>query len=549
LIALLVPYYEMAKSRSVGTISHKVFVPESGFYFMNLRRLLFVFFASLLLNACSNDVQTPVSSTLLTNAMIYDGSGSDAFPGSVRIDLATQRITAVGDVEMISGETVYDVEGLAVAPGFIDSHSHHDMELDRYRHMPGVVSQGVTTVVRGMDGFSVAGIGDGYITTADFNEAFEANPAAVNFASFSPHNSIRAQVMGSDYRRHANDDELDAMAQLLEADMQAGAIGLSTGLEYEPGIYSAREEIVMLARIAAANGGRYVSHMRDEDDRVMDAVDEIIRIGREVQIPVHISHIKLADRALWGTTDAVLQALDRARAEGIELTADIYPYQRWASNLAILFPERDYSKRDDAVFTFAHTASPEDILLLDFPPDPKFNGLTIADIARLTERSHEDTLMELAQAAADHFRETGEDGSSIIAKGMNESDIADFMQWAYTNICSDGWHGGHPRGYGSFPRVLGRYVRELGILSLPQAIHKMTGLTATTLGFQDRGLIRTGHYADIVLFDPETITDHATMDNPTAVSTGIKSVWVNGLLVFDDGEPTHVYAGQVVSRR
>jgi N-acyl-D-amino-acid deacylase len=515
---------------------------------MNLLRLLPLLLTLPLLNACSKDVQTPASSTLLTNAMIFDGSGADPFRGSVRIDYSTQRISAVGDVEPVAGEIIYDAEGLAVAPGFIDSHSHHDTELDQYRHMPGVVSQGVTTVIRGMDGFSVEGISDGYTSTSDFNEAFEANPAAVNFGSFSPHNSIRAAVMGTDYRRHATDDELAAMARLLEADMQAGAFGMSTGLEYEPGIYSADEEIVTLARIVAAHAGRYVTHMRDEDDLVMDAIDEVIEIGRKAQIPVHISHIKLADRALWGTTDTVIEVLDRARAEGVEVTADIYPYQRWASNLAILFPQRDFTRREDAEFTFAHTATAEDILLLKFPANPKFSGRTVADIAELTGLSPEDTLMNLAQTADEYFRETGQEGSSIIAKGMSEQDIVAFMQWPHIVFCSDGWHGGHPRGYGSFPRVLGHYVRELGILTLPEAIHKMTGLTASTLGIRDRGLIRVGNYADIVVFDPDTIIDRASMEDPTAVSIGIRNVWVNGQLVFDHGEPTDVHAGQIISR-
>lgn len=515
---------------------------------MKFLRLIAVWFSMLLLIACGGEIETPASSTLLTNATIYDGTGADAFRGSVRIDFTTQRITAVGDVEPLAGETIYDVDGLAVAPGFIDSHSHHDLKMDENREMLGVLSQGVTTVVRGMDGFSVEGAGDPFISIAEFKEKFEASPAAVNFASYSTHNSIRVEAMGSDYQRHATDDELAVMSELLETDMLAGAFGMSTGLEYVPGIYSSTEELVTLARVLRANGGRYVSHMRDEDDRIMEAIEEVIHIGREAQIPVHISHIKLADRAMWGTTDAVIQVLDSARADGIELTADIYPYQRWAANLAVLFPNRDFSDREVAVYTFEHSATPEDILLLKFPPNPEFNGLTIADIANITERSAEDTLLELSQTADDYFRETGDDGSAIIAKGMSEGDIATFMQWAHTNICSDGWHGGHPRGYGTFPRVLGHYVRELGILTLPEAIHKMTGLTANTLGIRDRGLIKVGHYADIVLFDPDTIVDHATMENPTAVSTGVKNVWVNGLLVFDNGEPTHVYAGQIISR-
>lgn len=414
--------------------------------------------------------------------------------------------------------------------------------------MPGVLSQGVTTILRGMDGFSVDDVTNLYVSTATFNETLAASPAAVNIASYAPHNSIRREVMGSDDRRHATDSELAAMIELLAADLQAGALGMSTGLEYEPGTFASTQEVIDLAKVVASHGGRYVSHMRDEDDLVLDAIKEAINVGREAQIPVQISHIKLADRALWGITDTVLQLLDSARTDGIEVTADIYPYQRWAANLAILFPERDYTRREDAVFTFEHTATAEDILLLEFPPNPDFAGHTIADIAELTERSNEDTLMSLAQAADDYFKETGQDGSLIIAKGMNEADIGEFLQWPHTVICSDGWHGGHPRGYGSFPRVLGHYVRELGILSLPEAIHKMTGLTAHTHGISDRGLIRVGHFADIVVFDPQTIVDHATMDNPTAVSSGIRNVWVNGVLAFDNDEPTRAYSGQIVRR-
>ena len=511
-------------------------------------RFLLSLITTAFLFACSSDAPPPVTSTLLTNALIYDGTGADAIRGSVRFDTATQRITAVGDVEAIAGEAVYDVGGLVIAPGFIDAHSHHDLELDQNLHMPGVISQGVTTIIRGQDGFSVEGIGEGYISIVDFNAAFEANPAAVNFASFSPHNSIRASVMGDDYRRQANDDEIAAMVELLEADMQAGSLGMSTGLEYEPGIYSTSEEILTLARVLKAHGGRYTSHLRDVVDRVMDAIDELIDIGLEALIPVNISHIKLADRELWGSTVSVLEVLDRARAAGIELTAEVYPYQRWAANLAILFPSRDYSRREDADFTFAHTAIPEDILLLKFPANPDFNGRTVAEIAELTGRGPEDTLMDLAQTADDYFRETGEQGSSIIAKGMSQQDIEAFMRWPHTVICSDGWHGGHPRGYGSFPRVLGRYVRERGILTLPEAIHKMTGMTAATFGIRDRGQIKVGNFADIVVFDPDTIIDRATMEDPTAVSEGIQHVWVNGALVFDNGEATHVFAGQIISR-
>lgn len=530
------------KAEGIVTIAQEYFVAAHEVFRMPVRFLSLALPAVFLLTGCNNDVQPPVTSTLISNAMIHDGSGTDAYRGAVRIDFATQRILAVGDVEPVPGEFVYDADGFAVAPGFIDTHSHHDEDLEEHRDMPGVVSQGITTIVRGMDGSTA-----GYTSVADFNAAFAARPAAVNIASYSPHNTIRQLVMGADNRRHASDEELAAMAALLEDDLDAGALGLSTGLEYEPGIFSSTDELIVLAKVAAERSRRYSSHLRDEDDRFIEALGEIVRIGREAHLPVHVSHIKLADKLYWGTTDEVLGVMDAARADGVELTADIYPYERWASNLAVLFPDRDYGNRATAEYTFARTAAPEDILLIRYPPEPRFEGMTIAEIAAVTERDAVDTLLELSQAAADYRLETGEPGSEIIARSMNDTDIASFMKWPYINICSDGWHGGHPRGYGSFPRVLGRFVRDNRVISLEEAVYKMTGRAADTLGIADRGRLAVGHFADVVVFDPATVRDHATMTDPTAMSTGIRSVWVNGMLVFDAGETTHVYSGKIVT--
>ena len=510
---------------------------------MQTLRVITALITVLILAACGKNVDMPVTSTLISNAMIYDGAVADPYRGSLRIDFASRKIMAIGNIEALPDEFVYDVDGLAVAPGFIDTHSHHDEDYPNLRDMPGVVSQGVTTIVRGMDGST-----QGYGSVAEFNNAFTENPAAVNVISFAPHNTIRQQVMGDDNRRHASEEEVAAMARLVEQDMEAGAFGLSTGLEYEPGIFSSTEEVIALAKVAAGHGGRYASHLRDEDDRFIEALQEIIRIGKEANIPVHVSHIKLADRAFWGTTDDVLGLLNAARTDGVEVTADIYPYERWASNLAVLFPDRDYEKRETAEYTFERTAAPEDILLIHYPPEPRFEGMNIAEIALLTERDTVTTLLELSQAAAEHRRATGDPGSGIIAKSMNDTDIAKFMKWPYTNICSDGWHGGHPRGYGSFPRVLGRFAGDMRIVSLQDAVYKMTGRAADTLGISDRGRLAVGNYADVVVFDPDTVSDNATMTDPTAMSTGIRSVWVNGLLVFDSGETTHFYAGQVVRR-
>lgn len=494
------------------------------------------------LTAC-DDSRPVVTSTLIVNAQIHDGSGGDAIRAAVRID--GDRIIEIGEILALPGEDLIDARGLVLAPGFIDTHSHHDRDWQEYRHMPGVLSQGVTTIVRGADGSSES---DGeHLPLHNFNAAFEGTPAAVNIASFSAHNSIRYAVMGDDNRRPATDLETAAMAVLVEADMLNGAIGLATGLEYEPGIFSETEEIIELAKTAARYGGHYMSHVRDEDDLQMDAFDEVIRIGREARLPVHISHIKLADKDYWGTSDAVLDKLNAARDDGVQVSADIYPYQRWASNLAVLFPARDYSDRSVADFTFKHTAAPEDIVLSYFGPNPEFNGLTVAAIASIVEKDVETTLMELAQAADNYRNASGLGGARIIAKGMDEGDVAALMLWEHTNICSDGGHGGgHPRGYGSFPRVLGRFVRDLGVLKLENAIYKMTALPARNMGLEKRGNIRVGHYADLVLFDPDTIEDRSTMLDSTAVSVGIEKVWVNGVLAFEDGGPTMVYPGRAV---
>ena len=508
---------------------------------MDASKIILGVVAATLFASC--EVQSPptVSSKLIVNAVIHDGSGNAPVDGAVRFDTSTGRIIAIGDLDGIAGEVVVDAEGLVLAPGFIDPHSHHDEDYDAFRHMPGPLSQGVTTIVRGIDG------GSAFPSVDAFNREFAAAPAAVNIASLSPHNTIRTSVMGDDYQRPATSREIESMEDLVDADMAAGAIGMSTGLEYEPGIYSDTEELIRLASVAARYGGMYHSHIRDEDDKIFEAVDELIHVGKEAGIAVHFTHAKLADRFFWGMTSELLGKLEAGRLAGIEVTADIYPYERWAANLAVLFPERDYTDRAAAEIALERAAVAEDILIVGYPANPDFEGQTVEQIAENTGRDVVTTLLELSRDADIHRRESGND-SSIIARSMTKDDVTALLRWPYMSVGSDGAHGGHPRGYGAFTRVLGRLVREEGVLTLPEAIYKMSGLTADTLGIADRGRIAVGNFADLVLFDPDSVVDNATMQDPMSISTGVEQVWVNGQLAYKLGKTTDTFAGQIVKR-
>ena len=389
---------------------------------MNYTRSLLLTIA-LVITGCSAE---PPTTFLIENAKIVDGSGNPAFNGAVRIE--DDQIVEVGDLQPIRGEETMDAGGMILAPGFIDTHSHHDRDLENQRDMIAAVSQGITTLVRGADGVSKLTNGGPNLSVAEFNSKFLETPAGVNFASFSAHGSLRELVMGSDFQREATETELAQMASLVADDMASGALGLATGLEYMPGIYATTDEVVHLAKVAAAHGGHYMSHVRDEDDKFLEAVDELLAIGEAASLPVHISHIKLADSAKWGTTGAVLEKLQAARARGIDVTADIYSYLYWQSVLTVLFPDKDYTSRDAATFTFEHTTQPDTLILTRFEPNPDYAGLSIAEIAGLREQDVETTLLELTQESVAYKEETGRGGDSILAKGMNESDVENLME-------------------------------------------------------------------------------------------------------------------------
>jgi N-acyl-D-aspartate/D-glutamate deacylase len=485
-------------------------------------------------------------STLIADATVVDGTGQHRFRADVRLE--GDRIAAVGKLKRRIDEPVIDAAGLVLAPGFIDTHSHADYDITEHRDAVADISQGITTVVTGQCGGS-------QLPLSEFFSGLEKRNPGVNIASFAGHGTIRDKVMGDDFARPASTEEIESMRALLVEDMEAGALGLSTGLEYDPGIYSTTDEIVELAKEVASHGGRYVSHIRSEDRKFWEAVDEVVIIGRQAKLPVRISHLKLAMRSSHGQTDQLLGMLDQARAEGIEVTADIYPYTYWQSTLTVMFPDRNFEDREAALFTVEELSSPEEMLIPDFEPEPSLAGKTLAEIAALRGTDPATTLMDLireAEAMRVEKKAKGEDDDieSIIAVSMKEADIEKLMAWPHINFCTDGeLNGAHPRGFGSFPRVLGSYVRERQILTLEQAVHKMTAGAASSHGIHDRGRIEPGAFADLVLFDPETVADRATTDEPLARATGIDGVWINGHLIFQDGQESSQRYGRVLRRQ
>jgi len=480
------------------------------------------------------------ATTLVTNATLIDGTGSAPRRAAVRI--AGDRVAEVGDLAPRPGEAVVDARGLALAPGFIDTHSHADRGLFEHPDALAAVSQGVTTVVVGQDG-------DSPHPLADFFARAEREPAAVNVAAYAGHGTLRALVMKDDFRRAATGAEVERMRGLLREELRAGALGLSTGLEYDPGIYSARAEVLALARESAAAGGRYISHVRSEDRTFWDAVDELIAIGREARLPVQLSHAKLAMRGLWGRADSLVALLDRARAAGVDVTADVYPYTYWQSTLTVLFPERDFENRATADFVLREITPPGGLLMAQFDPDTSYVGKTVADVARLRGTDSVTALIDMIRESQALERRTGAGTESVIGTSMVEEDIDRLLRWPWANVCSDGGLAGrHPRGFGTYPRVLGRYVRERGVLPLEEAVRKMTSLAAANVGIRDRGVVRAGAHADLVLFDPATILDLATPTDPRALSRGVARVWVNGREVLRDGKATGERPGRVVRR-
>lgn len=500
---------------------------------MTHRRCLAIGIAGLAAWGLSPAAAPGQPATLIRGASIVDGSGSPARVGDVRI--SGDRIVEVGEHLPDTDDVVIDARGLVLAPGFIDSHNHYDEGLEKRRDGLAMVSQGITTIVVGQDGEGT-GIGERF-------RRLESEPVAVNVATYAGHGSIRSAVMGDDFRRAATPIEIDRMRQLLRVELDAGALGLSTGLEYDPGIYSTPAEVLALAQVAAAAGGRYISHVRSEDRHLWQAIEEVIAIGRETGMPVQVSHLKLGMSDLWGQADRMVRMLDEARAAGVRVTADVYPYTYWSANLGVLYPSRNFADRKETEFVLAHLTPADEIILDDgLPGHPEYARKTLAQVAQRRGTPDVQTLLDL-------LAEPGGADIGIVARGMADADVERLIQWPYSSVCSDGASTGvHPRGFGSFPKVLGPYVRDRKLFRLEEAVRKMSSLPASSLGIEERGRVRPGYFADLVLFDRATIGDRATFESPQAPAVGVRTVWVNGQVVYDSGATTGRYPGRPLRR-
>ena len=481
-------------------------------------------------------------SQLIRHVKIIDGTGSPAYESSVRI--MDNKIIEIGSLLPNKAEQVIEGNGLLLCPGFIDTHSHHYSNLAKNPGALATANQGITTIVIGQDGESYS------MDTLD--NFFNHRPVAVNVATYTGQTTLRELVMGeNDLLREAKPEEIEKMKILLNNELEKGSLGLSTGLEYEEAFYSTIEEVMSLARVAAKQHARYMSHIRSEDITLDEAIDEIIEIGRETHMPVQISHLKISMKDKWKQSDKLIEKLDKARNEGIDITADVYPYAHWNATLKVLFPKRDYADLTSARFAIDQLFDANQSVLVTYVPIPSYKGKTLSMIAEERKEEPAVTLMNLIKIASDFkknnpmFSQTIE---AITAKSMDDQDINRFMKWPHTNICSDGIGGGHPRGYGTYPRFLGKYIRKEQLMNLETAIHKMTQLAAEHVGIKNRGIIAVGNYADLVLFNPDTVIDNATFENSKALSTGIEMVWINGQLIYKNNKSTGKYPGMLIKR-
>jgi len=491
--------------------------------------LSILFLASLLLLFPLHSQQKPTS-LLILNAQIADGTGAPLYQANVRI--AAGHIIGIGALRPEKNEPTLDAKGLVLAPGFIDIHNHSEEGLASDPLAETQIAQGITSLVVGADGESPWPL-------IQWIRERQQNLPALNIATFAGHATIREQAMGKDFKRIAKHTEIFQMQQFMGLAMNQQALGLSSGLEYEVGSYSNTDELVALARVAAERGGIYMTHIRDEADKSFDALNEEIAIAERAHIPVEHSHIKLGTVSVWGKASEYIKIIEAARSRGVDFLADCYPYDAWNSNLKVLVPDKQYENPKSVEKALADVGGASHVTIVGFAPNKSYLGHTIADLATANHLSPVEMFIRLIREG-----DAANTEASIIGQSIIESDIKAFYQQPWVMVASDGGIGSdHPRGAGTFPRVLGRFVREEHWLTLPEAIRKMTSLPAQRLGWKARGILREGMFADLVLFNPDTVIDNSTYASPTALPTGIEKVFVNGTLVWDSGKSTGARPG------
>jgi N-acyl-D-amino-acid deacylase len=474
---------------------------------------------------------------LIRNATVIDGTGADRFHADIGIN--GDRIVKIGHLSECTAKEEIDLKGKVAAPGFIDAHTHDDRMMLSNPEMTPKVSQGVTTIIGGNCGVSLApmprpipnpvtpplnllddeGSWFRFPSFKSYLDALRAEPSTTNRAMLVGHTTLRVATM-DDFEKPATTEQIQAMRKLVVEAMQAGAIGVSTGLFYEPAVASPTEEVIEICRPLKEYNGLYCTHMRDEADGIMDSLEETFRIGREVDVPVVISHHKIVGAKNHGRSDETLEFIRQSMAKQ-PICLDCYPYTAGST-----------------VLSMSRALTSSRVIVTWSKSLPEYAGQDLDKIAEKMGVSQADAVDRLLPAGAIYFR-------------MDEGDVQKILQFAPTMVGSDGLpHDAspHPRLWSTFPRVLGHYRRELGLFSLETAVHKMTGLTAVNFGLTDRGILKEGAYADLTLFDEETVDEVATYENPIAMARGIHAVIVNGVVVWDHGKATGARPGRVLSR-
>ena len=533
--------------------------------------------------------------TVIVNGKIINGTNSPWFSGDIGIK--NGKISRIGKLKPSEASVVVDAKGLIVCPGFIDAHSHTDMILHLNPKTESTIRQGITTMVVGNCGFSLAPVAPAYrnllerslsqfipqeaaisLTWNTFDEYLkheEERGMASNIACLVGHGTVRTAVMGYE-RRSSTPEELEMMKEHVAEAMKAGAVGLSSGLIYPPGMYAETSELVELAKVAADYGGVYASHIRGEGETLIEAVGEALKVGRDAGIPVQISHHKASGKSSWGHTQKTLEMMENSRAEGVDVTCDQYPYEAGMTSLATLLPPWVHEGGMDSLLQRLKSAEDRSRIVKDIvnglpgwmshvkecgweniaissvrsEQNRRLEGKNLVEIAKIRGTEVATALLDLL------VEEAGQ--ATMIIFSMDEGDIRRVMTHPYQMIGTDSWAVSttgimaegkpHPRFYGTYPRILGRYVRELEVLSLEEAIRKMTSFPAQRFGLSGRGLLAPGFWADIVVFDPDTIIDKATYENPHQYPEGIVHVLVNGEATISGGENTAAIAGKILRR-